>query len=214
MEFSMLKHPFYRDWSEGKLSMESLHDYARQYWHHERAFPRCISSIHSQCDDLKKRQILLSNLVDEEKGDENHAELWLRFAEGLGVKRNDVISSEMNDETLALVNGFAALARRSYVHGLGAIFAYECQVPGVAATKIAGLKKFYDVNDERTLKFFETHLKVDEWHSEECARLIDQATESEFKAMKEGADKGARLLWKFLDGAYKGNQGESCNTCH
>lgn len=30
---SLLKHPFYQMWSEGKLSMESLQGYAKEYFH-------------------------------------------------------------------------------------------------------------------------------------------------------------------------------------
>lgn len=212
MKFSLLKHPFYQAWNEGLLSKEDLREYACQYWHHERAFPRCISAIHSKCDDLNKRQVLLSNLIDEEQGEENHSELWLRFAEGLGLHRDKVINSAMKSTTEELVKGFADLARTSYSHGLGAIFAYECQIPDIAKTKIAGLKKFYDIYDERTLQFFSVHLKADEWHSEECSRLIDQSTEKEFKSIKAGAEKGASLLWKFLDGAYEGIALKP--TCH
>ena len=36
------------------------------------------------------RQQMLDNLWDEEHGKDNHAELWLRFAEGIGVSREDV----------------------------------------------------------------------------------------------------------------------------
>ena len=38
----------------------------------------------------KTRQLLLENLNEEEKGKENHPELWMRFAEGMGNSRNDV----------------------------------------------------------------------------------------------------------------------------
>ncbi|GIS54804.1 hypothetical protein Ct9H90mP29_18460 [bacterium] len=31
--------------------------------------------------------MLLDNLIDEERGSENHPELWMRFAEGMGNSR-------------------------------------------------------------------------------------------------------------------------------
>ena len=52
--------------------------------------PRYLSSIHSNCEQIKTRQLLLENLNEEEKGKENHPELWMRFAEGMGNSRNDV----------------------------------------------------------------------------------------------------------------------------
>ena len=88
--YSLLDHPFYTAWSEGKLTKEALAEYAKQYYAHVRTFPVYLSATHSRCDDAEVRQLLLENLVDEESGADNHPELWLRFAEGLGVDRADV----------------------------------------------------------------------------------------------------------------------------
>ncbi len=65
-EFHLLKHPFYQAWNEGKLSREIIKDYAEQYYHHVKAFPRYISATHSICEDIEQRKILLENLNDEE----------------------------------------------------------------------------------------------------------------------------------------------------
>ena len=83
----LLKHPFYQAWSMGKLTVEDLQVYARQYYAHVNAFPRYVSATHANCDHLPSRQVLLDNLMDEERGPENHPELWLRFVEGLGDDR-------------------------------------------------------------------------------------------------------------------------------
>src|ERR1700704_5844056 len=95
MEYSMLKHPFYIAWTEGKLSKFVLGEYVKQYYAHVRAFPTYVSAVHSRCEDLSIRQQLLENLIEEERGDENHPELWLRFAEGLGVARGNVAGAEL-----------------------------------------------------------------------------------------------------------------------
>src|SRR6185436_9263330 len=78
LEFSMLKHPFYVAWSEGKLTKEILGEYAKQYYAHVKAFPTYVSGVHSQCEDVSIRQQLLENLIEEERGEDNHPELWLR----------------------------------------------------------------------------------------------------------------------------------------
>ena len=146
-DFHLLKHPFYQAWSEGKLSKETLILYAKQYYHHVEAFPRYISSIHSQCNDIESRQVLLGNLTEEEKGEDNHPELWLRFAETLGASRQEVKNVDKLDNTKNLVDGYFKLARNSYAKGLGALYAYERQVPAVAESKISGLKAFYDIDN-------------------------------------------------------------------
>ena len=86
----LLTHPFYLAWTRGELSMAALADYARQYYHHVAAFPTYLSAVHARCDDQPTRKQLLDNLVDEEAGSPNHPELWLQFAEGLGVSKEDV----------------------------------------------------------------------------------------------------------------------------
>lgn len=70
--WNLLNHSFYKSWNSGELSRETLQTYAKEYYHHVAAFPRYLSGIHFQCDDLQTRQVLLGNLIEEEQGPENH----------------------------------------------------------------------------------------------------------------------------------------------
>ncbi|WP_264336262.1 MULTISPECIES: CADD family putative folate metabolism protein [unclassified Wolbachia] len=204
----LLKHPFYESWNEGSLSLKALQTYAKEYYHHVAAFPRYISGIHSLCPNLKMRQVLLGNLIEEEQGDENHPELWQRFAEGLGVARSELCENAQIKETRELVDGYFDIVKSDFAAGLGALYAYERQTPEVSKSKIEGLKKHYSINDERSLKFFTVHMEADEWHSEECANLIADLSEEEQEKVIQGAKKGAKLLWGFLDGML------NVNVCH
>src|SRR5205823_4040424 len=102
-ERSLLKHPFYRAWQAGELTLEHLRGYAGQYYAHVLAFPQYVSGAHAICPDQGERQELLENLIEEERGEENHPELWLRFAEGVGMSREDVEHAEPLPETQRLV---------------------------------------------------------------------------------------------------------------
>src|SRR6266403_5524740 len=55
-ERAMLSHPFYQAWTEGRLPLDTLRAYARQYFHHVEAFPRAVSAVHSQCPDRDGRR--------------------------------------------------------------------------------------------------------------------------------------------------------------
>src|SRR5262245_14726142 len=110
----LLKHPFYQAWSDGTLPADALKAYAGQYYHHVTAFPRYVSATHSQCEDLAQRQFLLENLNDEEAGDENHPELWARFAEGVGIARDELERQPAAPATRALVDTFLGAARESF----------------------------------------------------------------------------------------------------
>lgn len=201
----LLKHPFYQSWNAGSLSLQALQTYSKEYYHHVAAFPRYISGIHSLCPSLKMRQVLLGNLIEEEQGDENHPELWKRFAEGLGV---DLHEDAQIKETQELVDGYFDIVRSGFAAGLGALYAYERQTPEVSKSKIEGLKKHYSINDERSLQSFTVHMEADEWHSEECANLITDLSAEEQEKVMQGAKKGAKLLWGFLDGVM------NVNMCH
>jgi pyrroloquinoline-quinone synthase len=202
----LLKHPFYQAWTAGTLTQAELQDYAREYYHHVAAFPRYISSIHAKCKDIQSRQVLLVNLIEEEQGDENHPELWQRFVEGLGANRVAANDTAHCSKTQELVDGYFDLVNSDYATGLGALYAYERQTPEVAGSKIDGLKKFYNISDERTLKFFEVHKGADVWHSEEVADLIKKLSPEDQEKAAIGAEKGAKLLWAFLDGRMEGKE--------
>jgi pyrroloquinoline-quinone synthase len=197
-ERQLLKHPFYQAWTEGKLSQDVLRQYAGQYFAQVGAFPRFVSAVHSNCPDIEARKVLLQNLVDEEISGTDHPELWMRFAEGLGAKRDDVKAEAPLPETAAMVEAFHTLCRSDWKAGLVALFAYEWQVPEVAASKMDGLRRFYGITDERTLEFFRVHLKYDVLHSQGVADLIDAHAEPE--AAEKAAREASQALWGFLDG--------------
>lgn len=203
MEFSMLKHPFYVRWSEGKLSKQVLSEYAKQYYAHVRAFPTYVSAVHSHCDDVSIRQELLENLIEEERGQENHPELWLRFAEGLGVSREDVRSAELLPSTKESVARLKELTQSAdYRAGLAALYAYESQIPAVAQTKREGLKTFYGIADERAVSFFRVHEGIDVLHQKVESEILSETCETADDQSRaiNAATESAKALWGFLDG--------------
>lgn len=209
-ERHLLTHPFYQAWSAGALSLSSLQEYAKQYYRHIEAFPTYVSAVHSNCPSLPVRQHLLENLVEEERGTENHPELWLRFAEALRVERQDVLNAEPLPETAQLVHTFQHLTRENgYLAGLTALLAYEAQIPSVSETKIDGLKQFYGVEDARGLSFFQVHLQADRFHAETSRTILrDYLTDEDTAAVVSSCEQALDALWGMLDGV----QREYCST--
>jgi pyrroloquinoline-quinone synthase len=202
-ERAMLKHPFYQAWTEGRLPLDTLRDYARQYFHHVEAFPRAVSAVHSACSDRDGRRMLAENLAEEEgleAGKQDHASLWLMFACGLGECEEAVRAQPLNPETQALIATFRRLSRQSYAAGLGALYAYESQFPGVATAKIEGLIDRYGIEDEETLRFFRVHQSADVEHSAVCRALLDRLSEAEQAEAAAAGEELAGALWNFLSG--------------
>jgi pyrroloquinoline-quinone synthase len=204
---SLLNHPFYQAWTEGKLSQDVLRRYAGQYWAQVSSFPRFVSSVHSRCPEIDARKVLLENLVDEELHGTDHPELWMRFAEGLGATRVEVKEQAPLPETAAMVDGYFDLAASDWTDGLCALYAYESQVPGVSKSKIDGLKKFYGITDARSLAFFQVHQQYDVEHARKVGELIDQHADP--VRAEAATQKAADALWGFLDGIAR-EAGISC----
>ena len=202
-ERAMLSHPFYQAWTEGRLPLDTLGAYARQYFHHVEAFPRAVSAVHSLCEDRDGRRMLAENLAEEEgleSGKQDHAALWLMFACGLGEDESAVRQQQLNPETQALIDTFRRLSRRSYASGLGALYAYESQFPAVASAKIEGLVERYGIEDEETLRFFRVHESADVEHSAVCRALLDRLPEDQRAEAIAAGEELAGALWNFLSG--------------
>ncbi len=202
-ERSLLTHPFYQAWQRGELTLDDLRCYAQQYYHHVLAFPQYVSAAHANCPDQGDRQELLENLIEEERGEENHPELWLRFGEALGLRREEIITSQPLPETLRLVETFRDLTKHgSFAEGATALYCYESQVPEVAKTKIAGLRDFYGIESERAHQFFTVHIDADEWHAEVGRGFVARYGEADAARTRDAARRAVDALWGFLDGVY------------
>lgn len=211
-EKHLLNHPFYQMWAAGTLPMEAMQRYAEQYYHLEVNFPRFLSRMHAGCENFAVRQAITENLYDEEHGSENHRELWLRFGEGIGTTRESMISSYPLVETQAAVNTFLQLSSESFLSGVGALSAYESQVPEVVQSKISGLQKNYNVSDENTLKFFRVHAGLDVEHANTWWNIIAEhaVTEEQQNEVRDAVVFGRDVLYGFLDGVCREYVPEAC----
>ncbi len=198
-EKSMLKHPFYRAWSEGTLSMGRMQEYARQYYHFEASFPRMLSAIHTRTESPEVRQVLLENLWDEEHGDRNHRLLWLEYAAAIGVSADEVTGATLRPETQALIEHYETAAKHAPLgEALATLYAYEGQVPPIAWQKIKGLSDYYGLQPHQ-FEFFSVHLVADVAHSGHEMAAIEMSAVDEERVVAAASVACDRLLG-FLDG--------------
>lgn len=206
----LLKHPFYIAWTEGRLSQEHLKQYAIQYFQNVLAFPTYLSAVHFNTPavngSIEARQEILENLIEEERGANNHPALWRRFALALGATEAELAETAPLATTTNLVDTFRHLCLQSpFYAGLAALYVYESQVPAIAETKIDGLRRFYGMTDAKDYQFFSVHQAADVYHTEAEVKLMEQhadtpAKETEVLAV---ASQAADALWQFLDGVYE-----------
>ena len=196
----LLNHPFYVAWEQGELTQEILQDYAEQYYQHIKAFPRYISATHSMCEDIEKRKLLLDNLSDEENLNKDHPMLWKQFALAAGADESSLDLVKQEYFTSDLIENFFRLSRSSYAEGLGALYAYERQVPEIAETKIKGLIDHYNISTDQGLEYFVVHKDADVLHREQSEKLMLQLNEEEQVLAEEAALSTGHMLWNFLSG--------------
>lgn len=202
----LMDHPFNQAWRDGRLKLEDVQFYGKQYFRHVDAFPRYVSATHCNTDDIRVRQMLLSNLVEEEQGSENHPELFLRFCEGAGLDRDEVESADIRPETKECVDTFMKLAKNSnHLAGLAALYAYESQQHELSESKVQRLDVHYGIIDERAYDFFKVHIEADVYHSAAEANAIQAAaqTDEDRQLVLESVKEACDAVWGLFDGIAK-----------
>lgn len=201
--FDLLCHPFYQAWSAGELTREELQQYSADYYHHVAAFPTYLSALHSRLPDGELRREVLRNLCDEEIEGNAHSDLWLNFSEGMGAERESVRSSEPVREVAELINAFRkAASEGSIAEALATVYAYESQVPRVAAEKAKGLKELYGA-DAKTCGYFTLHQTADVLHSQVWKQQLEKELTANPERAEEAlvaAESAAKALYAALDG--------------
>ncbi len=211
-EKHLLKHPFYQLWSQGRLTREHLREYAISYYPHVAAFPTYVSGVHAGCDDAGLRQDLLENLIEEERGPENHPALWRRFAEALGAEESDLATAPRTPEVARTIAEFRRATREgSTAEGLAALYAYESQIPEVSKTKREGLAAFYGIAEGDATKFFSVHEHADVWHRQVEREALGRVADT--PEAREEALAAARRCCDALNGALDGVMRENALVC-
>jgi pyrroloquinoline-quinone synthase len=198
----LLKHEFYLAWSRGELSKECLREYAKEYYHHVKAFPTYLSAVHSHTENPETRKALLKNLIEEEAGSPNHPDLWKNFALELGTTEQELTHHLPNKEISSLVSIFKEIcSQKGVAEGIGALYAYESQIPAICVSKIDGLKKHYGMTNFKGWEYFHVHMSADIEHAAEERELLSNHVNSQnMNSVYESADRILDALWNFLSG--------------
>jgi pyrroloquinoline-quinone synthase len=201
-EKNLLKHPFYQDWQAGKLSREALQLYAAQYYRHVEAFPKHLRVLAARTEG-PVRDIILENLAEEENPAHPHPKLWRNFAAAVGVGEDDITCCPALPGTQAVVETFREIVGdRTIAEAVAALYAYESQVPEVATTKIAGLKKFYGVDSPEGLEYFEVHEEADKAHRTAWRNWLVEHAEGGDEEILATTKEALNALWGVLDAVH------------
>jgi pyrroloquinoline-quinone synthase len=202
---NLLHHPFYQDWQAGKLSRESLQLYATQYYHHVEAFSQHLRVLAARADASLK-PVVLENLAEEENPAAPHPQLWRDFAAALGVGEEDITSAPSLPGTQNVVHTYRDIcANRSAPEAVAALYAYEAQVPEIAATKIDGLNRFYGISDAAGTAYFSVHEEADKAHRAAWRGWLAENANGNEEQILASTQDALNALWGALDAVHCGS---------
>ncbi len=201
-EKNLLKHPFYQDWQAGKLSREELQLYAAQYYRHVEAFPKHLRVLAARTEG-PLRDTVMENLAEEENPEAPHPKLWRDFAVAVGVNEDDITCCPGLPGTQAVVATFREICGdRPVAEAVAALYAYEAQVPEIAATKIDGLRRFYGIERPEALAYFTIHEETDKLHRDAWRGWLEEHADGSEDEILATAQEALNALWGALDAVH------------
>ncbi len=168
-EQSLLKHKFYVMWSEGKLSLESLSGYSKEYFQLVKSVPNFVGAIMENSPSELHRKILANKTEEQE-----HIELWVKFAISLGISREEVENYQGLNKTRNAVSDLSNLMT-TFEGGAAAMYALEQEIPVISISKIEGLRKFYGVTDDDAIEYFRLHTEADIRHAALWRKVLENS---------------------------------------
>jgi len=205
----LLRHPFYQDWQAGRLNRSALQLYAVQYYRHVEAFPQHLRQLAARAPvepgqgGAGLRELIAENLAEEESPVRTHPRLWRDFAAAVGVTEAALDRSAALAGTRALVDTYRKIcSEHPIAEAVAALYAYEAQVPEIAAQKIEGLRRFYGVTDPKGLAYFAVHEEADVRHRAAWRGWLEQNACGSTGGVLGTAEEALRALWGALDAVY------------
>jgi len=206
---SLLKHPFYNMWSEGKLTIDHLQGYSKEYFQLVKEVPKFVERISEDTNNPSTGDVITKNASEEAQ----HVELWVRFATALGLSRNDILNYEGAENTKAAVAKLMELADLTYEEAVAAMYAYEMELPKISRSKIDGLKKFYDMDSEDAMKYFEVHEEADVRHAQVWREILEKIPAHKEKAALNAAIESLKAQNMLLDSVLEKYVGSGATYC-
>ena len=194
-ERSLLKHPFYQMWSDGKLTKESLAGYSKEYFQLVKAVPSFMTPI------IEKAPESVKELVENQQEESDHIKPWIKFAGELGISEEELLSYSGLPKTRKAVSDLSELMD-TFEGGACAMYAFEKEIPKISQTKLDGLAEFYGMTSEEATEYFKLHTEADIRHAASWRNILEKSS-TDYDKLIEIADKSISAQNLLLDSCYE-----------
>lgn len=204
-------HPVRQLLLSGRLSKEQLQWWAKNQFHEFGNIHRFFGVRYQKCPIPELRRMLLENMVEEEGEDlfggkyPSHRELWVRFAAGLGIARDDILNYEPLPGIRAALEMYVSLVQRSHwAVAIGTGLVFEGGGPKRMKEEREALEQYYPWIPVATLDFFRAHEYHDQGHGDMVTSVIKQYCMEEKlqEEMREAVRQRADIMWLQNDCIY------------
>jgi pyrroloquinoline-quinone synthase len=195
-ERSLLKHPFYQMWSDGKLTQESLAGYSKEYFQLVKAVPLFMTPIIEKAQDT-----VVSELISNQQEESDHIKSWINFAGELGISEDELVSYSGTSKTQKAVSDLNELMN-TYEGGACAMYTFEKEIPKISQTKLDGLKEFYGLTNDEATEYFKLHTEADIRHAASWRNILETSSTDQSDLI-EIADKSISAQNLLLDSCYE-----------
>ena len=195
-ERSLLKHPFYEMWSDGKLTVESLAGYSKEYFQLVKAVPSFMSPIIEKAPESVKAE-----LIDNQQEEADHIKPWIKFAGQLGISENELTAYEGLEKTKKAVSDLTDLMN-TYEGGSCAMYAFEKEIPKISQTKLDGMAQFYGMTNDEATEYFKLHTEADIRHAAAWRNILETSSTNTDELIQV-ADKSISAQNLLLDSCYE-----------
>jgi pyrroloquinoline-quinone synthase len=204
-------HPIRQLLLSGRLSKAQLQGWAKNQFHEFRNIHRFFGIRYQKCPVPELRRLLLENMVEEEGEDlfggkyPSHRELWVQFAEGLGIARDDILDYEPLPGIRAALEMYVSLVQQSHwAVAIGTGLVFEGGGPRRMREEREALEKHYSWIPSSCLDFFRAHEYHDQGHGDMVTEVIKKhCMEIRLQnEMCEAVKQRADIMWLQNDCIY------------
>jgi len=195
-ERSLLKHPFYEMWSDGKLTIESLAGYSKEYFQLVKTVPSFMTPIIE-----KAPKSVIGELIDNQQEEADHIQPWIKFAGELGISEEELIKYGGLKKTKKAVSDLSELMN-TYEGGSCAMYAFEKEIPKISQIKLDGMEKFYGMSSDDATEYFKLHTEADIRHTAAWRNILENVS-TNTDDLIQIADKSISAQNLLLDSCYE-----------
>ncbi len=196
-EQSLLKHKFYVMWNEGKLSVESLSGYSKEYFQLVKSVPSFVGAVMEKSPDNLRNKI-----ESNQKEEYDHIVPWTKFASALGISKETLEVYNGLDKTRKAISNLSRLMN-SFEEGAAAMYALEQEIPRISLSKIDGLRRFYGISEDDAIEYFRLHAEADIRHAALWRKILENVPTSKENELAQIANQSMLAQNLLLDSCYE-----------